>query len=494
MSDRSNNQAATTRSAGAEINSVRPDESLEAANPATLSERTDKRRLFIKTFGCQMNEYDSEKFEALLSSSHRRVDGVEDADLIIVNTCSVREKGEHKLFSLLGTLHQLKRSRPGIVVGVGGCVAQQEGKNILRRSPAVDFVVGTHNLSLVPSLVDAATRGAEPQVAIDYRDEWESLPEEFDAIERSEAASGPFPHMTPPIRALVAIQRGCSKNCSYCVVPTTRGKEVSRSPEEIEREVRLKIKLGAKEVLLLGQTVNSYGRDLSERFPFHRLIRRLAEIDGLKRIRFISPHPQEVRSEFLDLYSDVPQLCPHIHLPLQSGSDRILKLMNRNYRIDRYLKIVDSLRERCPNLAVTTDIIVGFPTETDNDFEQTLEVMRRVRFDSSYSFKYSRRPNTTAQADFSPEQHVSEDVVDRRLQAQQRLQDQLSMEQNTARIGKDFEVLVEGASTNISSCLRGRIPQNTWLEIEAAHEIKVGDLVQVRVDHASAWGLRGKAI
>lgn len=496
-----------------EKTSTTPAECSESRESSPIADA--KQRVYIKTFGCQMNEYDSEKFEALLSKSHRRVEEPEQADLVIVNTCSVREKGEHKLFSLLGSLSKLKRQRPGLVIGVGGCVAQQEGKNILRRSPDVDFIVGTHNLSLVPALVDAAGRGAQAQVAIDYRDEWESLPAEFDSVDRAnEADSGPYPHLNPPVRALVAIQRGCAKRCSFCVVPTTRGDEVSRSPAEIEREVRLKVRLGAKEVLLLGQTVNSYGRDLSPRYPFERLIRKLAEIDGLKRIRFISPHPQEVKPEFLDLYSDIPQLCPHIHLPLQSGSDRILKAMNRNYRVGRYLQIVDSLRQRCPEIAITTDIIVGFPTETADDFEQTLEIMRRVRFDSSYSFKYSRRPNTAANAEYAVEDHIPDELCDSRLAAQQELQNELSLEINRGKIGKQVEVLVEGTSTNISSCRRGRIPQNTWAEVlprlkqatASGESPEVsgngaerpgplpGELVRIEVQYAGAWGLRGTII
>ncbi len=480
-------------------------EKAEQHNDHPAPQAAEKRRLYIKTFGCQMNEYDSEKFAALLSPGHRLVDLADDADVVIVNTCSVREKGEHKLFSLLGSLERIKRSKPGMVIGVGGCVAQQEGQNIIRRSPGVDFVVGTHNISLVPSLVRAAGGGAAPQVAIDYRDEWESLPSEFDAFQDPAADPGPYPHLTPPVRALVAIQRGCAKRCSYCVVPTTRGDEVSRSPDEVEREVRLKVRLGAKEVMLLGQTVNSYGRDLNPRYPFEQLIRRLAAIEGLERIRFISPHPQEVRPGFLDLYADVPQLCPHIHLPLQSGSDRILKLMNRNYRVERYLEIVRSLRERCPQIAVTTDIIVGFPTESEEDFEQTLDVMRKVRFDSSYSFKYSRRPNTTAIKDFAPDEHLSDEVAQDRLERQQKLQNELSLEINGAKIGRVFEVLVEGTSTNISSCLRGRIPQNTWAEVavpSGSHpdgigkqqQIRPGDLINIRVDYAGSWGLRGSPV
>ena len=449
--------------------------------------------MFVKTFGCQMNEYDSEKVLALLSADFQPVDSADEAEMVFVNTCSVREKGEHKLFSLLGKLRDLKRERPEMVIGVGGCVAQQEGEQILKKHPAVDFVVGTHNLSLVPALVRAAKDGIRRQVAVDYREDWEDLPDAFlpyDSELKSAYAS--------PVRALVAIQRGCNKNCAFCVVPNTRGPEVSRSPEEIEREVRLKVRLGAREVLLLGQTVNSYGRDLSPRFRFEELIRRLANIPKLARIRFTSPHPQEVRPGFIELYGDVPQLCPHIHLPLQSGSDRILKLMNRNYRTKRYLEIVEALRERCPRIALSSDFIVGFPTETEEDFEATLEMMKRVHYNSSYSFKYSIRPNTVAEQSFDKECEIPDEVAHQRLLRLQELQDQLSISSHRELLGQEVEVLVEGTRKHISSSLRGRIPQNTPFEILnrriERQELVVGNIVTCVVERVSPHGLRGSAL
>ncbi|MCL4154093.1 UNVERIFIED_CONTAM: hypothetical protein GTU68_041486 [Idotea baltica] len=353
-----------------------------------------------------MNEYDSEKMYALLSETHRPVADAESADVVIVNTCSVREKAEQKLYSLLGRLAILKKKRPGLVVGVSGCVAQQEGKTILSRNAAVDFVIGTHNLSLVPSLVERAKDGHSPSVAIDYREE-----------SSEKANSSAF---YSPVRAMVAIQRGCNKMCSFCVVPRTRGPQVSRDPQEVLKEIRLKARLGAKEVMLLGQTVNSYGMDLSPRFRFERLVREIAEIEGIERIRFISPHPAEFRKEFIQLYRDLPQLCPHIHLPLQSGSNRILKLMNRNYKRERYLDIVAEMREARPSIALSTDIIVGFPGETDEEYEETLDVMRRVKYATSFSFTYSVRPETVAQASYTEADLVPKDVSYQRLR---RLQD-----------------------------------------------------------------------
>ncbi len=438
--------------------------------------------MFIKTFGCQMNEYDSEKLSVLLSSTHRMVSSVDEANLILINTCSVREKGEHKLRSLLGTLRELKEKRRELVIGVGGCVAQQEGRNIIRNNPFVDFVVGTHNLSLVPSLVERAREGAAPAVAVDYREEWEELPAEFAPSEQS------------PVQALVSIQRGCNKNCSFCVVPTTRGREVSRAANEILREVRLKVYAGAREVLLLGQTVNSYGRDLNPRYSFAKLITEIAKIDGVKRIRFTSPHPAEVRTEFIQLYREIPQLAPHIHLPLQSGSDRILRLMNRNYRVKRYLEIVDLLRAQCSEIAISTDIIVGFPTESEADFEETLTVMRQVGYNSSYSFKYSKRPNTVALSQFEATDEVPLAVAEARLAQLQSLQKELCERYHGSFIGSVVEVLVEGRHKKISSSMKGRIPQNVLTEVQGVTTDPsrlLGQIVRIHVEEAGSAGLRG---
>jgi tRNA-2-methylthio-N6-dimethylallyladenosine synthase len=449
--------------------------------------QSERRGLYVKTFGCQMNEYDSEKVQALLSEEYRRVQTPEEADVIFVNTCSVREKGEHKLFSLLGSLRELKQDKPHLVVGVGGCVAQQEGQGIVKRNNAVDFVVGTHNLSLVPSLVRSARDGRGPQIAVDYREDWETLPDA--GLQEGSQADEARPWSG--VRGLLAIQRGCNKRCSFCVVPTTRGPEVSRDPAEILREARLKVRLGVKELLLLGQTVNSYGRDLRPRYPFERLIRELAEIDGLKRLRFTSPHPAEVRPEFLQLYGDVPQLCPHIHLPLQSGSDRILKAMNRNYRLRRYYEIVDAVRQRCPDIALSTDIIVGFPGETEEDFQQTLEVLRSVEYSLVYSFQYSRRPNTEAISTFREEDEVPFEEARRRLLHLQAVQEEISRKFNQRYVGRQVEVLVEEPVPGLSSKRSGRIPQNTPIELVES-DLLPGTLIRATVEHATAHGLRGR--
>jgi tRNA-2-methylthio-N6-dimethylallyladenosine synthase len=461
---------------------------------AEVSHEGDRPSLFVKTFGCQMNEYDTEKIYEIMGRSHVQATSPETADVVIVNTCSVREKGEHKLLSYIGELREIRslrgKSRP-LTIGVGGCVAQQEGQSLLKRSQGIDFIVGTHNLSLIPSLIENRTRGFAPQIAVDYREEWEDLPEAFDGVEVDGASLLPR-----QVRALVAIQRGCNKRCSFCVVPTTRGPEVSRDPVEILREVRRKARAGAKEILLLGQTVNSYGGDLSPRYPFEKLVIDISEVEGVERIRFTSPHPQSVSRGFIELYGSIQKLVPHIHLPLQSGSDRVLKLMNRNYRMRRYYEIVDALRERLPNIAVTSDFIVGFPTETEEDFGMTLEAISRVKYDTSFYFKYSPRPNTVAEAQYSSDEQIDPAIVDVRFQRLHSLQNELSQQKNGARIGTVVVVLVEARSQK-ESCWKGRIPENTIVEFHAESsetESFIGNTMKVLVTTASPHALKGKLV
>jgi len=452
------------------------------------------RGAVFKTFGCQMNEYDTQKVAALLHPHYASVESVEDADLVFINSCSVRGKAEHKLFSLLGTFVHAKKLNPNLVIGVGGCVAQQDGASILKRSHVVDFVVGTHNLSLVPSLISNVRAGRGRQVAVDFRDEWEDLPLDFrpapadvktNILGKDQAS--------PQVRGLVAIQRGCNKRCSFCVVPTTRGPEVSRKMDEVLREVRAKLACGAREIVLLGQTVNSYGWDLSPRVSFAELVKRVADIAGVERIRFLSPHPCDVKDDFLALYGSVVQLCPHIHLPLQSGSDRILKLMNRNYRRARYLEIVDELKNRCEGISVTSDIIVGFPTETEEDFEETLDVVKQAGFSSSYCFVYSPRSNTKAIERYGSADLVPEQIARARLQRLQDLQNQLNVSYSSQFFDTSVKVLIEGVDKESPYSARGRTPENILVEIEGTQgcQVRVGDLVAVAVSSIWPHGMRG---
>ncbi len=441
-----------------------------------------------------MNEYDSQKMTALLKDDYLAANSVEDADLVLVNTCSVREKGEHKLFSYLGRLRDLKKEKPSLIIGVGGCVAQQEGKSIVDRNSAVDFVVGTQNLSLIPALVKNAQKNSgNPQVAVDYREEWEDLPLDFEPLP-TEVQTIRTPNRSP-IRALVSIQRGCNKRCSFCVVPTTRGEELSRASDEIIREIKLKVRAGAKEVLLLGQTVNSYGRDLSPRKKFSDLIKQIADIDGLDRIRFTSPHPQEVKEDFIELFKSVPKLAKQIHLPVQSGNDRVLKAMNRNYKIARYRDIVSQVREACPDIAISTDIIVGFPTETESEFEDTLRLVEEIRYHTAYYFNYSKRPNTVAAEVYSDKEEVSSEVQSARFARLHELQREIVTELNKAEIGLIRDVLVEGIGPKPAPGtgnfeLRGRTSQNIIVEFEGEGSL-VGKIVKVKITDSSPHIIRG---
>lgn len=432
-----------------------------------------KQGVYIRTFGCQMNEYDTQKLYKILEKDYQPVDAPEKADLVLVNTCSIRDKAEQKLYSVLGELKGVKSERPGMMVGVCGCVAQQEGENILKNGRGVDFVFGTHNLSLVPSLIQLRKKGAPPQVAVDYRDEWEELPLGFAEIDPTR--NGQRQHVT----AFVSISRGCNKNCTYCIVPTTRGPEVSRAVDEIEREVKIAVHRGTKEIVLLGQTVNSYGRDLHPRVSFVELLERVSKIEGVERIRFTSPHPQEVRQDFIDCVVSNPKVCRHIHMPLQSGSNAILKAMNRNYRREKYLSIIEALKSRVPDMAITTDIIVGFPGESQADFEQTLEVMDIVQFDNSYSFAFSPRPGTVA-AGMSEE--LSHEEKLKRLKILQAKQEEIMASRLKAWVGREAEVLVDNRNLHRDDCFQGRISQGFMANFDRPFpELALGSVVPVRI-------------
>ncbi len=445
-----------------------------------------KPGVYIRTFGCQMNEHDTQKLYKILEKDYQPVDAPEKADLVLINTCSVREKPEQKLYSMLGEMRELRSTRPGMMVGVCGCVAQQEGEAILKKGRNVDFVFGTHNLSLVPSLIQLRKRGAPPQVAVNYREDWEELPLGFADVDPSR--NGKANHVT----AFISISRGCNKSCTYCIVPTTRGPEVSRAISEIEREVKIAVHRGSKEIVLLGQTVNSYGLDLSPRVSFVHLLERISQIEGVERIRFTSPHPQEVRDDFIECVSSNPKVCRHIHMPLQSGSDRILKLMNRNYRRSKYLKIIESLKSRVPDIAITTDIIVGFPGETDEDFQQTLEMLDIVQFDLSYSFAFSPRPGTAAAE--MPESITNEEKL-RRLQIWQARQEQIQGNRLQQWVGKTVDVLIDNHNKMDDRCMQGRISQNFVVNfVEPYPGLNLGSIVKATITDRKRFTLKGELL
>ncbi len=445
------------------------------------------KTFYIHTIGCQMNVADSEQMAmALAPMGYGASPTPESADLVIVNTCSVRAKAEQKAFSILGRLAELKRRRPELIVGVAGCVAQQEGERIFARAPYVDIVVGTRALHRLPAHVRRVE--AERCRIVD--------------VEMSLAVSDPQPRRAAgPVCRFITILRGCDNFCAYCVVPYVRGREASRPPEEILRDIGDAVHSGAREVTLLGQNVNSYGQ--KEGYgPFSELLARVNDVPGLLRIRFTTSHPKDLTMGLMDCFARLERLCSHIHLPVQSGSNRILARMNRGYTREHYLDKVFKLRDTCPEIAITSDIIVGFPGESEVDFEQTLELIRKVRFDGLFVFMYSDRPNAPARqfADKVPDALSRE-----RLHALLSLQDGITFDRNTALVGSIQEVLVEGAgqrSTAGASVISdpvqwtGRTSGNKIVHFDegpGAGRIDAGSLLTVRIEKAMAHSLRGVA-
>jgi len=447
------------------------------------------RRVHVRTYGCQMNAHDSEKLaNLLLHHGYCPTPSPEDADLLLINTCSIRDKAEHQLYSDLGALREWREGRPGRVLGVGGCVAQQAGDAILRRFPQVDFVFGTHNLRLVPALAEAAGEGrrsarVEEVVSLDR----------FDFPERHPA------HVDPsPGRAFVTVMEGCDLFCSFCIVPRTRGREISRPAAAILAEAESLVARGVREITLLGQTVNAYGRhdrrlgrtETAGTLPFAELLERLAAIPGLARLRYTSPHPIFFDAALAAAHASLPPLCPHVHLPLQSGSDAVLERMRRRYTRDDYRRVVDRLRTARPDLALTTDVIVGFPGETDRDFRDTFELVREVGFVDAYLFRYSPRPGTAAAA--LPEA-LPTPVAQARLEELQELMRELTWAAHRARVGALTTVLVTGPSRHGGTQVSGRDPYHRVVNFESDGNAAVpGSLVSVRILAATPHSLLGR--
>ncbi|MBM2828547.1 MAG: (Dimethylallyl)adenosine tRNA methylthiotransferase miaB [Actinobacteria bacterium] len=397
------------------------------------------KRVYIETFGCQMNEVDSARMLTLLESVEYTAAGsVAEADLVLVNTCSIRDKADQKIYSELGRLRRWKSERSGRIVAVGGCLAQQEGKALAKKAPYVDIVFGTHNIARLPELVRRAEE-AVASVEVDFSEDtshWDVLPY------LPEGASS----------AMVTIMQGCENYCAYCIVPYVRGKEISRPAGEIISEVRKLAERGVAEVILLGQNVNSYGKKEGE-IPFPELVRRISRVPGIARLRFITSHPRDLEPETVGLFSEIEMLCPHIHLPVQSGSDRILASMGRGYTRKGYLEKIDALGKARPGIAFSSDFIVGFPGETDDDFMETISLMEEVRYDSSFSFRFSPRPGTLAS---TMPGTVPPDAAGERLRRLQLLQDRHTRERLEDCVGAEMEVLVEGASLRDAGMLCGR--------------------------------------
>jgi tRNA-2-methylthio-N6-dimethylallyladenosine synthase len=438
-----------------------------------------------------MNVHDSEKVaNLLLHAGYCASDSEQDADVLIVNTCSIRDKAEHQLYSDLGVLRSWRAAAAGRVLGVAGCVAQQEGDAIQRRFPHVDFVFGTHNLRLVPTLVASAEAGVRSLIV-----EESARLDRFDLPERHPDYAGGSAG-----RAFLTVMEGCDMFCSFCIVPTTRGREISRPAAGIVAEARALADRGVRELTLLGQTVNAYGRHDLRRgrgaetgtLRFADLLARLAEIPGIERLRYTSPHPLFFDDALVSAHGEIPDLCPHVHLPLQSGSDAVLERMRRRYTRARYRELVDALRAARPDIAITTDLIVGFPGETDADFRATLELVDDVAFVDAFAFKYSPRPGTAAAtlADAVPGE-----VAQERLEELQLLQRRLTLAAHRARVGHDTVVLVGGDSRRGSGQLTGRDPYHRVVNFAPAGEPpQPGSLVAVKIVEATPHSLIGECV
>jgi len=454
----------------------------------------NSKYLYLHTLGCQMNVYDSEQIVMRLAASgYEQTASIDQADVIIVNTCTVRAKAEQKAFSLLGRLETMKRRKKGLIIGVGGCVAQQEGEKILNRVAAVDLVFGTQAIERLPRLIQQIEARRCRIVDVDM-DAALKIPEPLVA-HRNESQASKF----------VTIMRGCDNHCTYCVVPFVRGREISRKPESILREIHNLVKTGAREVTLLGQNVNSYGKNQNG-YTFAELLTRINEIEGLLRIRFTTSHPKDLESDLILAFRDLDKLCPHIHLPVQSGSNRILRRMNRQYTREQYLDKVIKLRDTCPQIAITSDIIVGFPGESRDDFKQTLELVRAVEFDGLFAFQYSDRPRAPSVR--LPDK-LSEPVIRKRLQILLELQEKFTRAKNEALVGSTQPVLTDGLSKKQASGFSaeigpglqwtGRTPTNKIVNFYVdgpAIDCKnlTGKLIDVHIDSGFSHSLFGRMI
>jgi tRNA-2-methylthio-N6-dimethylallyladenosine synthase len=454
-----------------------------APSPASLTAEGAARTYEVRTFGCQMNVHDSERLSGSLESAGyvRAVDGVE-ADVVVINTCAVRDNAAGKLYGTLGHLKSRKDRHEGMQIAVGGCLAQMDKDAVLDKAPWVDVVFGTHNMGSLPSLLERARHNDEAELEI------------LEALEV-------FPSTLPTRRdavhsGWVSISVGCNNTCTFCIVPSLRGKEKDRRPGDILSEIRLLADDGAIEVTLLGQNVNSYGVEFGDREAFGKLLRAAGEIPGLERIRFTSPHPAAFTDDVIDAMAETPAVMPQLHMPLQSGSDRILRAMRRSYRSERFLGILDRVRERIPHAAISTDIIVGFPGETEEDFEQTLRVVERARFASAFTFQYSIREGTPAAT--MPDQ-VPKEVVQARYERLVALQERISLEENQKQIGRELQVLVstgEGKKDAETHRLTGRAEDNRLVHFHVPAGSAVprpGDVVSVVVTHAAPFHLLADA-
>jgi tRNA-2-methylthio-N6-dimethylallyladenosine synthase len=446
---------------------------------AQAAVRRPSRTFQVRTYGCQMNVHDSERLAGLLEAAgYRKADDGADADIVVFNTCAVRENADNKLYGNLSHLAPRKEADPDMQIAVGGCLAQKDRDVVLRKAPWVDVVFGTHNIGSLPALLERARHNREAQVEI--AEALQEFPSSLPAARESAYA------------AWVSVSVGCNNTCTFCIVPALRGREVDRNPDDVLVEVTSLVEQGVLEVTLLGQNVNAYGVSFADpgqprdRGAFAKLLRACGRVDGLERVRFTSPHPAEFTDDVIDAMAETPNVCPTLHMPLQSGSDRILRAMRRSYRAERYLGIIERVREAIPHAAITTDIIVGFPGETEEDFQATLDVVERARFASAFTFQYSKRPGTPA-AELDGQ--IPKAVVAERYQRLIEVQERISLEENAAQIGRTVELLVatgEGRKDARTARMSGRARDGRLVHFNPAdRDIRPGDIVTTTVTGAA---------
>jgi tRNA-2-methylthio-N6-dimethylallyladenosine synthase len=437
-----------------------------------------KRLFYIATMGCQMNEYDSDTLaQHLMNYGFDPTDNPDYADLIMINTCTVREKASQKAFSFLGRMEGLKKKRPDIILGIMGCIAQQEGAALLKRNAMLDLVLGTREVGNISAILDRVEINGERVVATDLS---------TNQITPSFTEG----HFNGRLKAFISIVEGCNNFCTYCIVPFVRGREKSRPAKDILKLVNQLISQGVKEITLLGQNVNSYFSSEDNYVNFPSLLKKLSELQGLKRIRFTTSHPKDLSEELIECFKSLNNLCPHLHLPFQSGSDRVLKLMHRGYSAETYIKQVEKLRSIRPDLAITSDVMVGFPGETNEDFNMTLDLIEKIEFDNLFSFKYSDRKGTSAER---MNEKISEDIKLYRLKILQEKQKNITLKKNKLIEGREVEVLVDGFSKRGGGQYAGRSPCNRIVNFNSDNNI-MGSLVKVVIKKSYINSLQGVII
>lgn len=439
-----------------------------------------ERKYYTITYGCQMNESDTERINGQLEElGYTAASELEDADIVIMNTCSVRQNAEEKVYGKIGEIKRLKDKNPNMLLGIAGCMAQEKKGKLIERMPIIDFVIGPYHIHDLKDIVAAKTAGGGHVVKTERNPHSVSDYSDLKAVRKSK------------IFAWIPIIQGCNKFCTYCIVPYTRGRELSRPIADIAKEVKELALAGYKEITLLGQNVNSYGLDFKDGTDFGDLIRAIDEVDGIERVRYMTSHPRDMSFSMVDAMAASPKVVKHMHLPVQHGSNEMLKRMNRGYTIEHFKKLLSYVREKMPDIAVTTDLITGFPGETEEMHKETLELLKEVRFDSAYTFIYSPRTGTPAAR---MEDQIDDETKHRRLNEIMEIQNQISFEKNKEMEGKVFTIIVEGPSKQNEDFWYGRTSSNKMILFPYEEGVKVGDTLDARVDVAQTWVLKGELI